>query len=75
MLVAHTCATPYVEASEESYECVFRAYEVDESKKHSSYTFRTYIRTPSEVGRSSGTVRRGRSGGGVVKGAMTKKEA
>ncbi|OMO96485.1 hypothetical protein COLO4_15242, partial [Corchorus olitorius] len=30
MIVAHTCATPYVEASEESYECAFRAFEVDE---------------------------------------------
>ncbi|OMO71252.1 hypothetical protein COLO4_28335 [Corchorus olitorius] len=30
MLVAHTCATPYVEAYEESYECAFRAFEVDE---------------------------------------------
>ncbi|OMO61851.1 hypothetical protein COLO4_33318 [Corchorus olitorius] len=33
MIVAQTSATPYVEAAERSYECSFRAFEVDHFKK------------------------------------------
>ncbi|OMO68998.1 hypothetical protein COLO4_29313 [Corchorus olitorius] len=33
MIVAQTSATPYVEVAERSYECSFRAFEVDHFKK------------------------------------------